>query len=212
MLNDSKKLKLAFPLYCITCEEYSLGRSNIEVARDIFRAGAKILQYREKEKPKEEKFTECLQIKKMAYKAKATFIVNDDLDIAMATKADGVHLGQKDIPIGAARKLVGQKMIIGVSTHSPQQARLAINLGADYIGVGPIYPTLTKHDVCPAVGLKYLDYAATHVQIPFFAIGGIKRHNLEQVRKHGATCVAMITEIVSAADICLRIKEILSMI
>ena len=212
MINALKNIKLAFPLYCITCEKYSLGRSNIEVARDIFRAGAKILQYREKEKSKKNKFEECVKIRKMANQAKATFIVNDDVDIALSVKADGVHLGQKDMPLLVARKLVGKDMIIGVSTHSPKQARLAETQGADYIGVGPIYPTQTKFDVCPAVGLKYLDYAVKHVRIPFVTIGGIKHHNLQEVRKHGATCVAMVTEIVSAPDIPLRIKEILSLI
>lgn len=212
MINALKKIKLAFPLYCITCEKYSLGRSNIEVARDIFSAGAKILQYREKDKSKKEKFEECVKIKKMAVQAKATFIVNDDLDIALSVKADGVHLGQKDMPLCAARKLAGKDMIIGVSTHSAQQARLAVEQGADYIGVGPIYPTKTKLDVCPAVGLQYLDYAVKHVSIPFVVIGGIKRHNLQEVKKHGAFCVGMVTEIVSSPDIPLRIKEILSLI
>ncbi|MFA5346189.1 MAG: thiamine phosphate synthase [Candidatus Omnitrophota bacterium] len=212
MVNLCKKQKLLFPLYCITAEEYSLGRSNIEVARDIFSSGVKILQYREKEKSKKNKFAECLKIRRMAYRAKATLIINDDIDIALAVKADGVHLGQSDMPAVAARRLVGKAMIIGVSTHSSQQAKQAVKDGADYIGVGPIYPTRTKRDVCPAVGLEYLDYVSKNVDLPFVAIGGIKRHNLCQVRAHGALVIAMITEIVSAPDIRRRIREILALI
>ncbi|MFA4887976.1 MAG: thiamine phosphate synthase [Candidatus Omnitrophota bacterium] len=210
MISEIKRRKLAYPLYAITAEEYSLGRSNIEVARDMLAGGIKILQYRQKEKPKRQKYLECLEIRRMTVNAAATFIVNDDLDIALAVKADGVHLGQDDMPIEAARELVKEGMIIGLSTHSPRQAQDAIARGADYIAIGPIFPTRTKKDACPAVGLEYLDYAFKHVAIPFVAIGGIKLHNLREVLAHGAPCVAMVSEIVSAADICARIKEILS--
>lgn len=210
MITEIKRRKLAYPLYAITAEGYSLGRGNIEVARDILAAGVKILQYRQKEKPVREKYLECAEIRRMAQKAAATFIVNDDVDIALAVKADGVHLGQDDMPIEAARELVKEDMIIGLSTHSPRQAQDAIIRGADYIAVGPIFPTQTKKDVCPAVGLEYLDYAVKDVVIPFVAIGGIKLHNLREVVAHGAFCVAMVTEIVGAADIRARIKEILS--
>ncbi|MDP3042713.1 MAG: thiamine phosphate synthase [Candidatus Omnitrophota bacterium] len=205
-----KRRKLAYPLYAITAQEYSLGRSNIEVARDMLAGGVKILQYRQKEKSGREKYLECAEIRKMTKIAAATFIVNDDVDIALAVKADGVHLGQNDMPIEVARELVKEAMIIGLSTHSPRQALDAITRGADYIAIGPIFPTQTKKDVCPAVGLEYLDYAVKNVTIPCVAIGGIKLHNLQEVLAHGASCVAMVTEIVSAPDIRARIKKILS--
>lgn len=210
MIAEIKRRKLAYPLYAITAEEYSLGRSNIEVVREMLVGGVKILQYRQKEKSRKEKYLECVEIRRMTEKSAATFIVNDDLDIALAVGADGVHLGQNDVPIEAARKLLKAEMIIGLSTHSPRQALDAIVRGADYIGIGPIFPTQTKKDVCPAVGLEYLDYAVKNVGIPFVAIGGIKLHNLQEVLAHGASCVAMVTEIVSAPDICARIKKILS--
>lgn len=210
MITEIKRRKLAYPLYAITAEEYSLGRSNSQVVRDMLAGGVKILQYRQKEKSRREKYLECVEIRRMTEKAAATFIVNDDLDIALAVKADGVHLGQKDMPIEAARKLVKESMIIGLSTHSPRQALAAIMRGADYIAIGPIFPTQTKKDLCPAVGLGYLDYAVKQVRIPFVAIGGIKLHNLQEVLAQGASCVAMVTEIVSAPDICARIKKILS--
>jgi thiamine-phosphate pyrophosphorylase len=210
MITEIKRKKLAYPLYAITAQEYSLGRSNSEVVRDMLAAGVKIIQYRQKEKFGREKYLECVEIRKMTEKAAATFIVNDDVDIALAVGADGVHLGQNDMPIEAARKLVKAQMIIGLSTHSPQQALDALKRGADYIAIGPIFPTQTKKDVCRAVGLEYLDYAVKNVSIPFVAIGGIKLHNLAELLAHGASCVAMVTEIVSAPDIRVRIKKILS--
>ncbi|MBP7216524.1 MAG: thiamine phosphate synthase [Candidatus Omnitrophica bacterium] len=206
-LTQKRKLKkLNHALYCITSEEYSCGRRTLDVARQIITSGVKILQYREKEKTKKEKFKEARKIILLARKAGATFIVNDDIDLALALKADGVHLGQQDLPITEARKLVGNEMIIGVSTHSPKQAQEAVRAGADYIGVGPLYPTTTKKDVCPAVGLEYLDYVVKNINIPFVAIGGIKLHNLKEVLNHGARCVAMVTEIISAPNIPLRIR------
>lgn len=210
MITEIKRRKLAYPLYAITAEEYSLGRSNSEVVRGMLAGGVKIIQYRQKEKSRRQKYLECVEIRRMTENAAATFIVNDDVNIALAVKADGVHLGQNDMPIEQARELVKEEMIIGLSTHSPRQALDAIRRGADYIAIGPIFPTQTKKDVCPAVGLEYLDYAVKNVTIPFVAIGGIKLHNIQEVMAHGASCVAMVTEIVSAPDICARIKEILS--
>ena len=212
MITEIKRRKLGYSLYAITAEEYSLGRGNIEVVRDMLTGGVKILQYRQKEKSKREKYLECVEIRRMTKKAAAMFIVNDDVDIALAVKADGVHLGQNDMPIEVARELVKEEMIIGISTHSPQQALDAISRGADYLAIGPIFSTQTKKDVCPAVGLEYLDYAVKNVGIPFVAIGGIKLHNLQEILAHGASCVAMVTEIVSAADIRARIKEILGLL
>ena len=139
------------------------------------------------------------------------FIVNDNVDIAIAVGADGVHIGQEDLPVEVVRTLVGDEMIIGISTHSPDQALEAACKGADYIGVGPIYPTKTKADVCDAVGIEYLDYVVKNIPIPYVAIGGIKMHNVQEIMKHGAECIAMITEIVSAPDINVRINEVMKL-
>lgn len=195
-------------LYCITCEEHSRGRSTLEAAGEMLAAGAKILQYREKEKTKRQKYLDCLMLRTMTLGSGALFIVNDDVDIALAVKADGVHLGQDDMPVEAARLILGAEAVIGVSTHSPSQAQEAVRSGADYIGVGPLFPTRTKKDVCAAVGLEYLDYAVRHVEVPFVAIGGIKLHNLEEVMERGAKCAALVTEITGAPDIKARIGEV----
>jgi thiamine-phosphate pyrophosphorylase len=195
-------------LYCITAEKYSRGRSNIETAEAIINAGVKILQYREKEKSNGDKYYECLKLRAMTRQNNVLFIVNDNVDIAIAVGADGVHIGQEDLPVEIVRTLVGDEMIIGVSTHSPNQALEAACKGADYIGVGPIYPTKTKADVCRAVGIEYLDYVVKNISIPYVAIGGIKIHNIQEILKHGGKCIAMVTEIVSAPDINVRINEV----
>ncbi|MBC8015282.1 MAG: thiamine phosphate synthase [Sporomusaceae bacterium] len=199
-------------LYCITAEEHSLGRSNIEVVKQMIDAGVKIIQYREKDKKMKAKYQECTVIREMTRQAGVTFIVNDDIDLAMIVEADGVHIGQDDLPIEKVRELVGDKMIIGISTHCPEEARQAAASGADYIGVGPIFKTATKKDVCEPVGFEYLEYVAQNISIPFVAIGGIKINNITEVMKRGTQCIAIVTEITTAQDIPGRIAEIREMI
>lgn len=196
-------------IYGILGEKFSLGRSNVEVARQMVEAGVSVLQYREKLKYKNIKaiYEECLTIREITRDAGVPFIVNDYADIALMVEADGIHQGQDDIPIKALRK-IAPDMILGCSTHSPEQAQQAIADGADYIGVGPIFTTQTKEDVCAAVGLGYLEYAAKNHDIPFVAIGGIKRNNLQQVLQRGAKTVCLVTEIIGAKDIKKRIQEI----
>jgi thiamine-phosphate pyrophosphorylase len=195
-------------IYCITAEEYSKGRDNIQVVKDMIEAGIKIIQYREKEKKMLYKYNECVELRKMTKDAGVTFIIDDDIDLALAVKADGVHIGQEDMPIERVREIVGNDVIIGLSTHSPEQALEAVKRGADYIGVGPIFPTKTKKDVCDAVGLEYLDFVVKNIDIPFVAIGGIKEGNIKEVKKHGAKCMALVTEIVGADDIKGKINKL----
>lgn len=200
---------LAADLYGITAEEYSRGRKNPEVVRMMVDAGIKVIQYREKEKKMRAKYEECLEIRKITESAGALFIVNDHPDLAVITGADGVHLGQEDLPPGAVRQLVGEEMLIGLSTHSPEQAREAQEGGAvDYIGVGPIFPTSTKKDVCDPVGFSYLDYVVQNIRLPFVAIGGIKESNAGEVWQRGARCLAMVTEIVGAEDIAAKVRAL----
>jgi thiamine-phosphate pyrophosphorylase len=200
---------LAGGLYGITAEAHSLGRANPEVVRDLLRAGIRVIQYREKEKKLGAMYEECLAIREMTRQAGATFIVNDHVDLALLVDADGVHVGQEDLPPEGIRRLLGPDKIVGLSTHSPQQALAAAASGvADYIGVGPIFATKTKKDVCDPVGLSYLDYVVRHIALPFVAIGGIKEHNIAAVRRSGARMVALVTEIVGAPDIPARIASL----
>jgi thiamine-phosphate pyrophosphorylase len=196
-------------IYCITASKLSLGRSNLDVVQQMLEANIKIIQYREKDFPMRQKYRECLDIRDMTARYNACFIINDDVHLALAVESDGIHVGQDDLPVEKVRDLVGDKMLIGLSTHSPEQAENAVKTGAvDYIGVGPLYQTSTKKDVQPPVGLGYLDYAARRHQIPFVAIGGIKESNLTEVVKHGANCVCLVSEITGAPDIGARIRDL----
>jgi len=195
-------------IYGITAEEYSRGRGNIEVAAQMIEAGIRIIQYREKEKSNRQQYEECRKIREMTRQAGVTFIVNDHLDLALLVEADGIHLGQDDLPPEAVRKLAGDTMFIGLSTHSPAQAEAAVKLGVDYIGVGPIFATNTKKDVCSPVGLEYLEYVVKNISLPFVAIGGIKEHSIAEVYRRGARCIALVTEIVGAPDIGAKVRNL----
>lgn len=195
-------------LYCLTSEEHSLGRSSLEVVRAMLDAGIRLIQYREKDKSGRVKLEECIAIRELTRKAGALFLVNDDVAVAQAVDADGVHVGQDDLPVPVARRLLGPDKIIGLSTHGPEQARAAVQAGADYIGVGPIFATKTKKDACAPVGLEYLEWVTANLSIPFVAIGGIKEHNVAQVVRRGARCVAMVTEIVGKTDITAQIQAL----
>ncbi|MCK8826035.1 thiamine phosphate synthase [Fuchsiella alkaliacetigena] len=195
-------------IYCITAEEYSQGRSNIEVVESMLAAEVEIIQYRDKKKSKAEKYQQLLQIRELTKEAEASLIVNDHVDLALAVEAEGVHVGQDDLPVEVVRELVGPEMIIGLSTHSPTEAQEAQQKGVDYIGVGPIFATDTKEDVCAPVGFEYLEYVVENIELPFVAIGGIKEHNIKQVQQRGAECMALVTEILEAEDIIEKIKDL----
>ncbi len=195
-------------LYALTDEGLSRGRSLEEVARALLGAGIRILQYREKRKKDGEKLEQCRLLRRITREYDACFIIDDHVDIAMLCEADGVHVGQEDIPLADVRALVGSSMCIGVSTHAPEQALAAVQGGADYIGVGPVYATQTKEDVCAPVGLGYVDWVHSHISLPFVCIGGIKAHNIREVVAHGGTCCALVSEFVAADDIALVVEKV----
>lgn len=200
---------LAGGLYGITAAAHSLGRSDPEVVARMLDAGIRVVQYREKDKKPGAMYADCLAIRDLTRRAGATFIVNDHVDLALLTDADGVHIGQEDLPPEAVRRLLGPDKILGLSTHDPDQARAALAGGlVDYIGVGPLFATTTKTDVCDPVGLDYLDFVVRDIPLPFVAIGGIKEHNIAAVRRAGAPMIALVTEIVGAPDIGARIASI----
>lgn len=195
-------------LYCITAEPLSNGRDNLDVVCAMLAGGAKVVQYREKDMPMLRQYEQCVKLREMTREAGALLFIDDHVHLAMAVKADGVHIGQTDLPIQAVRKLVGDDMLIGLSTHDIGQARDAVTRGADYIGVGPIFETHTKSDVVAPVGFAYLDAVVREIRLPFVAIGGIKRHSLPDVLAHGAACAALVTEIVQAPDITEMVTEL----
>jgi len=202
----STKKSLPSGIYGITFERFSNGRSNIEVVQEMIKANIKVIQYREKDKSFKEMYKEAKILREMTKKAGVLFIVNDHVELAMMVDADGVHIGDDDWPLKEVRKLVGEDKIIGLSTHSKDQALRAVELGADYIGVGPIYDTETKDYA--TVGIEYLEFVAQNISIPFVAIGGIKEHNIKEVIDAGARSVALVTEITQAKDIVKKVKSI----
>ncbi|MBQ7738174.1 MAG: thiamine phosphate synthase [Desulfovibrionaceae bacterium] len=195
-------------LYALTDARLSKGRPLKEVVGALLDAGIRIIQYREKHMHQRQMLEECRLVRAMTNDAKACFIVDDWVDLAILSQADGVHIGQDDLPVSEVRKLVGQEMIIGVSTHEPKQAKEAWADGADYIGVGPIFATQTKEDVVAPVGLSYLKWVVENLNLPFVAIGGIKEHNIAQVSACGAKCCALVSEFVGADDIKAKVKSV----
>jgi thiamine-phosphate pyrophosphorylase len=201
---------LAGDIYGITDDALSRGRSTVEVVRLLLDAGIRVIQYREKSKPARTMYEECRVIRDLTAGAGATFIVNDHVALAMAVGADGVHVGQDDLPPGKVRELVGPDMVIGLSTHAPEQAREAEKLAGviDYLGVGPVFATGTKKDAAAPVGLTLLEYVAANISLPYVAIGGIKENNIAEVRRRGAGMIAIVSEIVGADDIPAKVAAL----
>lgn len=190
-----------FRLYVITDERFHPGRNLFEVMEEAMVGGADIIQLRDKQSSKREVLEKARELRRLTRKHDVLLIVNDHIDVAMAVDADGVHLGQDDLPLAEARKILGAEKVIGISTHSLQQAKKAENGGADYIGVGPVFVTGTKEDVVEPVTTTYVREAAEYINIPFVAIGGIKLHNVDQVLEAGASRLCVVSEIVAANDV-----------
>lgn len=172
------------------------------------KAGIKVVQYREKGRSTLELFENALKLRELCLEFGAKFIVNDRLDIALAVKADGVHLGQDDLPLVEAQKICGSKLIIGVSTHSVDQAIAAQKAGADYIGFGPVYETTTKVGAGCARGVTELKEVLDNVEMPVIAIGGIKSGNLDALTAVGVRHAAVISEVVDSESVSKKVKLI----
>lgn len=197
-------------LCVITDRKVSGGLSHPEIAELALRGGASIIQLRDKEASPRELLSEAFALAQLCRQYGATFIVNDRLDLALASGADGVHLGQDDLPAKAARRLL-QGKLLGISTHSLEQAVKAEEDGADYIGVGPIFPTATKETGYRPLGLEGLRRIREAVKVPILAIGGISFENAPSVIAAGADGVAVISAVVGAQDIAQaahRLREI----
>ena len=202
----SLKPEIPLGLYGITAENFSKGRSNYEVVTEMIKSGIKIVQYREKFKSLREKLEEAKILCELCKKNNVLFIINDHVDIALMVDADGVHVGQEDMPVSEIRKILGANKIIGLSTHSVEDADKAVLQDVDYIGVGPIFPTTTKDRT--AVGIEYMEYVEKNINLPYIAIGGIKEANLLQVVEKGARRIALVSEIVGADDIVEKVDSL----
>lgn len=208
-MNDKQKeLFYSFPIYGMTAEDLSYSNDNIKDVKDMLDAGIKVIQYREKKKKFKYMYDQLVIIRQMTKEAGAMLIVDDFVGLALAVGADGVHVGQEDIPVEAIKAIAPKDFIVGVSTHKLEHAQRAVESGADYIGVGPIYATQTKEDVCNPVGLDYLDYVAANVKIPFVAIGGIKENNIDDVFESGCNLACLVTGIVGQSDIKKVVRDL----
>lgn len=200
-------MSMRYDLYVITDEILSKGLSHAQIARMAVAGGADIIQLRDKKRGPKALLDVALEIREITEKADVAFLVNDSVEVALASGADGVHLGQSDLPPRAARKISHADFIIGVSAGCLEEAVKAAREGADYVALGPIFPTSSKSDAGPLCGLGMLKQTRKAVSIPLVAIGGIGLNNVVDVIKAGADGVAMISAIVGQDDVAKAAKD-----
>jgi thiamine-phosphate pyrophosphorylase len=197
-------------LYIILDPSVCPERPLIDVLTASAEAGATLFQYRNKTASMKEAYHEALPLRQAAAKAGVLFIVNDRCDLALAVDADGVHVGQGDLPLDLARKIMGPDKLIGISTHNPEQVKEASAGQPDYLGFGPIFTPGSKLDHDPVVGLEGLRAIRRLTSLPVFAIGGIQIGQVGDVMEAGADGVAVISAILKAADIREAVRTFLS--
>ncbi len=195
-----RPVKKDYLLYAVTDRSWLRGGTLFEQVQETLKHGTTFLQLREKEMAKEDFMAEARQIKGLTDTMRIPFVINDNIDVALAVDADGAHIGQSDIAVTEARHLLGPDKILGVSAQTVAEALLAEKQGADYLGVGAVFPTSTKTDA-DAVSLATLKEICAAVSIPVVAIGGIGLHNIEQLTGSGIAGVAVVSAIFAANDI-----------
>jgi thiamine-phosphate pyrophosphorylase len=199
-MNPKPIKPIDYSLYLVTDRGLSRGRSTLEIVEAAVCGGVTCVQLREKTCSTRTFIEEALAIRHRLKQLAVSLIINDRLDVAQAVGADGVHLGQTDMPLDTARRIVGESMLIGISAESLEDAVAAEKDGADYLGVSPIYATPTKTDTAPPLGLEGLQAIRQAVAIPLVAIGGLNRDNSGAVIRSGADGVAVVSAIVAADD------------
>lgn len=197
-------------LYVILDSEVSRGRPLLNILRQAIEGGARLFQYRNKTGSMMAAYREVLPLRRAAQELGALFVVNDRCDLALAVEADGVHLGQQDLPIEMARAIMGSGKLIGVSTHTDAQVRAAAQAGADYLGFGPIFTPFSKRDHDPVVGIEGLRRIRGLTTLPVFAIGGITADRVPALVEAGADGVAVISAIVQADDVTAATRAFVS--
>jgi thiamine-phosphate pyrophosphorylase len=203
-------MRSALPALYAIVDPLDTGRGPVALAAALLAGGARLLQLRLEAATARELLTAASAIRPLARAAGALFLVNDRADVALAVEADGVHLGQTDLPVGAARRVLGPDRLIGVSTHSLDEARAAAAAGADYIGVGPVYATTSKANALEPRGLGLVRAVRAAVGCPIVAIGGITPETAPLVRAAGADAVAMIGALVQAPDPAAAVRAALA--
>lgn len=199
-------------LYVILDPSVCPGRSLCDVLMQAAAAGAGIFQYRNKAAAMREAYAEALRLRKVALDLGVLFIVNDRCDLALAVEADGVHLGQDDLPYAEARALLGPEKMIGISTHNAEQVRQANEVKPDYIGFGPIFKPGSKQDHDPIVGLEGLRQIRQLTSLPIFAIGGVHAEQARAVMQAGANGIAVISAVLKAPDVKKAVERLISLL
>lgn len=195
-------------LYVVTDRKLAHGRSHEVVASAAVAGGARVIQLRDKEMTTRELIDTGLRLKEIVHRAGGILIINDRVDVALAIDADGVHLGQEDMPPRLGRKMLGREKVIGVSVSTVEEAISAEKDGADYLGASAIFATPTKIDAAP-IGIEGLRRICESVRIPVVAIGGMNKGNVEQVIRAGAAGIAVVSAVVSAPDVSAAALELL---
>ncbi len=194
---------------CVITDTHSQSKySHIELAKMAIKGGADIIQLRDKYISTSDFISLAIKIRKLCNKHKVLFLVNDRVDVALVSGADGVHLGKEDIPVKEADKLLGKKKIIGGTAHTLNEAIQREKEGADYIGFGHIYPTSSKHKPDKPKGIKYLKRVVEKLKIPVFAIGGIGISNINEVMSTGVHGIAVIGSVAGSKDPESAVKEL----
>jgi thiamine-phosphate pyrophosphorylase len=204
----NKKLLEKVQLYVIIDPELSLNPDIEEVVSLAIEGGAQMIQFRNKEISDDEFNFLAEKIKKITQRENVPLIINDRANIAKSIDAEGVHLGQDDMPLKEAREILGKDKIIGLSTHNVEQALEAKKQGADYIGLGPVFETSSK-EIKDTVGPEMIKEVLSLVKIPVFPIGGINLSNLDQVIKAGSKRIAVISAVIGQRDVKKSAKELL---
>lgn len=210
---DKSVLAKKWAVYVITDENLSHGRSHVAIAHAALAGGAAVIQLRDKTALSRKFYETALAIRHLTRAAGAIFIVNDRLDIALAVDADGLHVGQKDLPAPIARRFLGPQKILGVSAETLTEALQAEKDGANYLGVGPVFEARsTKPDASEPLGLELISIIRQHTPLPIIAIGGINSQNVAATIRAGADGVAVISAIVAAEDISLATRALKDLI
>ncbi len=198
-------------LYPVISSEFTANRDSVDVLKMVADGGAKIVQLREKNRTKLEIFRLACEYRKITESYQMLLIINDHADIAAAVDADGVHLGQDDLPLAAAREVFPQ-LLLGSSTHDLAEALEAQNSGCDYLNIGPIFATQTKSLSMQPLGLDMLDKIKSQINVPFTVMGGIKEHHLTTLVAAGAKRIAMVTQITMANDVTATVQNLRNII
>ena len=193
-------------IYPVVSSEFCGGRSVVEVIGSLAENGAKVVQLREKHRSDRELFQLACDCRRLTCRYGMLLFIDDRLDIALACNADGVHLGQEDMPLATARK-IAPELIIGASTHNAAEVIAAQKEQCSYLNIGPIFTTQTKSVSCGSLGTELFNELKNLVNVPFSVMGGIKEHHIPQLTAMGARHIAMVTEVIAKPELCRLRRE-----